>query len=49
MYGCGCDCGDSRRFISKEEKLKMLKAYKEDLENEVKGVDEAIKNVSKNN
>jgi hypothetical protein len=43
-YGCG-GAGWSyggRSFLTNEEKLAMLKEYKEDLEKEVKGVEERI-------
>ncbi len=37
-----CNCGGSgyglRNFLTKEEKLEILKEYKESLENEIKGV-----------
>lgn len=42
-YGC---CG-ARSFFTKEEKLEMLKEYKESLEKEAKGVAERIKQVQK--
>lgn len=32
-----------RNFLTKEEKIEMLNSYKEDLENEAKGVAERIK------
>ena len=41
---CGCysmECGH-RSFPIKEEKIQFLKKYKEDLENESKGVAERI-------
>ena len=38
-----------RRFLTKEEKLEMLKEYKEHLESETKGVSERIKELEKNN
>jgi hypothetical protein len=47
-YGCG-GAGWSyggRSFLTKEEKLAMLKEYKEDLEKEVAGVEERIKELS---
>jgi hypothetical protein len=47
-YGCG-GVGWSyggRSFLTKEEKLAMLKEYKEDLEKEVAGVEERIKELS---
>ena len=48
--GCGsggCGCGHSRKFITKEEKIKMLKEYKLSLEQEVKGVSEKIAEMEK--
>ncbi|MBS3136164.1 DUF5320 domain-containing protein [Candidatus Woesearchaeota archaeon] len=41
MQGC---CG-SRSFFTKEEKVEMLKEYKESLEKEAKGVGEQIKSL----
>ena len=47
-YGCGGgDWSYGRRsFLTNEEKLAMLKEYKEDLEKEVEGVEERIKELS---
>jgi hypothetical protein len=50
-YGYGCSGGGGwsyggRSFLTNEEKLAMLKEYKEDLEKEVKGVEERIKELS---
>jgi hypothetical protein len=48
-YGCGGGGGWSyggRSFLTKEEKLAMLKEYREDLEKEVAGVEERIKELS---
>jgi hypothetical protein len=53
-YGCGGGGGGGhwgygygvRTFLTKEEKLAMLKEYKEDLEKEVEGVEERIKELS---
>jgi hypothetical protein len=49
-YGsCGCgsgrgtDVGRVRSFLTREEKVSMLKEYKNDLEKEVQGVTERIK------
>lgn len=44
-------CGgmQMRNFLTKEEKLEMLKEYKESLESEAKGVAERIKELQKNN
>ena len=46
MYGC---CSSERSFLTKEEKVEMLKEYKETLEKEAKGVGERIKELEKNN
>ncbi len=32
-----------RRYLTRAEKIELLKGYKENLENELKGVDERIK------
>ena len=46
-HGCGAGWGyGTRSFLTKEEKLAMLKEYKEDLEKEVRGVEERIKELS---
>jgi len=47
-YGC---CGDStaRNFLTREEKIEMLKEYKDNLEKEMAGVKEKIKELEKNN
>ena len=49
-YGsCGCgsspgiDVGRVRSFLTREEKVSMLKDYKSDLEKEIQGVTERIK------
>ena len=49
MHGCGCGCYSSRQFVSKEEKIEMLKDYKDSLEKEAKGVEERIKELKKAN
>ena len=41
-YGGSCQSG-MRSFLTREEKVKMLKEYHDDLTNEVKGVAERIK------
>ena len=47
MYGC--DCGNSGRgFLTKEEKAELLEEYKENLEKELKGVSERIKELKSN-
>jgi hypothetical protein len=43
MHGCHCN----RHFLTAEEKIEHLKKYKEWLEMETKGVDEAIANLKK--
>ncbi|MBI2546778.1 DUF5320 domain-containing protein [Candidatus Woesearchaeota archaeon] len=40
-------CCTARRFPTREEKLEMLKEYKESLELEAKGVAERIKELEK--
>jgi hypothetical protein len=47
-YGsCGCSSGidirKARSFLTREEKVSMLKEYKDDLEKEVQGITEKIK------
>ncbi len=44
-----CNCYGSREFYTKEEKIEMLKEYKDSLEKEAKGVGEKIKEMEKNN
>ncbi len=44
-YGC-CE---PRFFLTKEEKVEMLKEYKDSLEKEIQGVAERIKELQKNN
>lgn len=44
-YGC---CGTGmRNFLTKDEKIEMLKEYQDDLENELKGVKERLKELEK--
>ncbi|MDE1851308.1 MAG: DUF5320 domain-containing protein [Candidatus Micrarchaeota archaeon] len=45
---CGMENG-MRSFLTKEEKIDILKEYKKNLENEAKGVAERIKELEKNN
>lgn len=49
MCGCGGDYEEVRNFLTKQEKIEILKEYKESLEKEVKGIDERIKELQKNN
>lgn len=48
---CNCNNDNStyRGFLTKEEKIEMLKEYQESLENEAKGASERIKDLQKNN
>ena len=46
---CECNGRGMRNFMTKEEKLEILKEYKKNLESEVKGVSERIKDIEKNN
>lgn len=49
-YGqCSSDscCATPRNFLTKEEKVEMLKEYKQSLENEAKGVAERIREMEK--
>lgn len=50
MYGdCGCGMGHGMRgFLTKKEKLELLKEYKQNLEHELEGVSEQIKEAEKN-
>lgn len=43
------NCGGSRNFLTKEEKIEMLKDYQENLELELKGVKEKIEDLKKSN
>jgi len=43
-----CGCATPRNFLTKGEKIEMLKEYKESLEKEAKGVAERIKEMEKN-
>lgn len=45
---CYAQCSPGwRGFVSKDEKISMLQEYKEDLENESKGVAEMIERLKK--
>ncbi|VFJ13381.1 hypothetical protein [Candidatus Nitrosocosmicus franklandus] len=51
IMGCGCNTGingtigiqRSRGFLTREEKVELLKEYKNDLEKEARGVSEKIR------
>ena len=49
MNGCceGPSCSGGRSFLTREEKIEMLKDYKEELEKEVQGISERIKEFEK--
>ncbi len=47
--GCGKGHGGMRSFLTKEEKIDMLKEYKENLEKEMQGVKERISELEKKN
>jgi prefoldin subunit 5 len=52
MYNSECGCGTGsgmRNFLTKDEKIEILKEYKKNLEDEAKGVAERIKELEKNN
>lgn len=40
-------CGGSRNFLTKDERVEMLKEYQESLELELKGVKEKIEDLKK--
>lgn len=40
---CHCSCGhNGRKFLSRNEKIEMLKEYKKSLQNELEGVEEKL-------
>jgi len=45
---CGTSYQRARNFLTKEERVALLKEYKEDLERETKGVTERIKELESN-
>lgn len=45
---CGTDLQKVRSFLTKEERVALLKEYKDDLEKETKGVTERIKELEAN-
>ncbi|MDO8480374.1 MAG: DUF5320 domain-containing protein [Nanoarchaeota archaeon] len=48
---CGCGSGSGscapRQYLTKEEKLGMLKEYKQELEQELQGIKEKMEELSK--
>ena len=49
MDSCGCSGSGFRGFLTKGEKIGLLKEYKDSLEKEAKGVAEKIKEMQKEN
>lgn len=48
-YGCcGAGSRSARSFLTKEERVALLKEYKNDLEKETRGVTERIKELEAN-
>ena len=41
-----CCCGVQRRYLSKAERRKALEEYREQLKNELAGVDERLEEIS---
>jgi len=44
---CGVNVQKARSFLTKEERITLLKEYKEDLDKESQGVTEKIKDLEK--
>ena len=44
---CGVESYRTRSFLTKEERIELLKEYKDDLEQEAKGVGERIRELEK--
>lgn len=44
---CGVSVSKARSFLTKEERISLLKEYKDDLEKEAQGVSEKIKDLEK--
>ena len=44
---CGISVRKARSFLTKEERISLLKEYKEDLEKEVQGISEKIQDLEK--
>lgn len=44
---CNCGFAGGRGFLTKQEKLEMLKEYKENLDKEAEAVSERIKDIQK--
>ena len=43
-YGCcGAETGSMRNFLTRDEKISLLKEYKGNLEKEIQGITEKIK------
>jgi len=46
-YAGGCECHTPRNFLTREEKVEMLKEYQASLEKEAKAVSERIRELQK--
>jgi hypothetical protein len=44
---CGISLNQGRSFLTRDERISLLKEYKDDLEKEVKGISERIKDLEK--
>jgi len=42
---CGCGCFGMRRFVTSEEQAEILENYKKQLQKELTGVEEKIKQI----
>lgn len=47
-YGCCSSSYSERSFLTKEEKIEILREYQQDLQKEVQGVEEKIKELESN-
>nr|MDO8081035.1 hypothetical protein [Candidatus Freyarchaeota archaeon] len=45
--GCGCGCLGMRRFMTSEEQAEILENYKKQLQKELTGVEEKIKQIKR--
>lgn len=46
-FGCGCGPYYGRRYLTKDERLSLLKEYKKGVENELKVVEERLRELEK--
>ncbi len=42
-----CGCAGGRKFLSRKERIEMLESYREDLKAELEGVEEALKELTR--